>query len=163
MHPINTWVGTIVGAVPPLMGWTAVTNSLDPGAFFLAGLLYFWQLPHFMALAWMCKTDYIKGGYKMLSALDPSGRRTAGVAQRNALAIVPLSLAAVGLGLTQNAFAYEAFALSGVFVLTASAFYVRPCQQVPPHLLVLLRPSMCGSVIPVATTWALVAYAGPPF
>jgi heme o synthase len=132
IHPLNTWVGAIVGAIPPLMGWTAVTNSLDPGALFLGGVLYLWQLPHFMSLAWMCKTDYIKGGYKMLSFLDQSGRRTAGVALRNALAMIPIGLAAVHLGLTNNAFAYESVALSGLFALTASAFYMRPCQQVCP-------------------------------
>ena len=134
LHPLNTWVGALVGAVPPLMGWTAATNSVDPGAFFMAGILYLWQLPHFMALAWMCKEDYIRGGYRMLSFADPSGRRTAGVALRNALAMVPLGLAAVHLDLVHSPFVYESVALSGAFALSASAFYARPCQQVrrPP-------------------------------
>lgn len=129
LHPLNTWVGAVVGAIPPLMGWTAVTNSVDPGAFFMAGILYLWQLPHFMALAWMCKEDYIRGGYRMLSFADPSGRRTAGVALRNALAMVPLGLAAVQLDLVHSPFAYESVALSGAFALSASAFFARPGQQ----------------------------------
>lgn len=54
----NTWVGAIVGAVPPLMGWAAATGGLDAGAAILGAGLYFWQMPHFMALAWMCKADY---------------------------------------------------------------------------------------------------------
>jgi heme o synthase len=130
VHPFNTWVGAIVGAVPPLMGWAAATSSLDPGAFFLAGLLYFWQLPHFMALAWLCKEDYARGGFQMISLKDVTGRRTAGVALRNALYMVPLGLAAVNLGIVETPFFYESFVLSGVYALSASAFYTRPSQQV---------------------------------
>jgi protoheme IX farnesyltransferase len=55
---VNTWVGAVVGAVPPLMGWAAAAGSLDVGAAILAAGLYFWQMPHFMALAWMWKADY---------------------------------------------------------------------------------------------------------
>lgn len=55
LHPVNTWVGALVGAVPPVMGWTAATGVLDPGAALLGAVVYFWQLPHFMALAWLCK------------------------------------------------------------------------------------------------------------
>jgi UbiA prenyltransferase family len=130
MHPINTWVGAIVGAIPPLMGWTAATGSIDPGGMFLAGVLYFWQLPHFMSLAWMCKEDYARGGHRMISLLDTSGRRTAAVALRNSLAMVPLGLCAVHLGVAHSPFIYESVALSLVFALSASAFYTRPSQQV---------------------------------
>ena len=51
----NTWVGAVVGAVPPLMGWAAAAGGLDSGAAILAAGLYFWQMPHFMALAWLCR------------------------------------------------------------------------------------------------------------
>ena len=129
VHPINTWVGAIVGAIPPLMGWAAATGSLDPGAWYLAAVLYLWQLPHFMALAWMCREDYARGGHRMISLLDTTGRRTAGVALRNALALVPLGFCAVNLGIAHTAFIYESVGLSLVFALSASAFYTRPTQQ----------------------------------
>ena len=58
----NTWVGAVVGAVPPLLGWAAAAGHLEPGAGILAALLYFWQLPHFMALAYMHRADYAAGG-----------------------------------------------------------------------------------------------------
>lgn len=58
---VNTWVGAVVGAVPPLMGWAAATGGLDVGAAVLGAGLYFWQMPHFMALAWMCRADYAGG------------------------------------------------------------------------------------------------------
>lgn len=69
----NTLVGSIPGALPPLMGWTAAQNHLGTGGLLLFTLLFFWQLPHFLALAWMYKDDYRRGGYRMLSLVDESG------------------------------------------------------------------------------------------
>ena len=59
---LNTWVGSLVGAVPPLIGWTAATGSLDPGAFVLAGILFTWQFPHFNSLSWNLRPDYSRAG-----------------------------------------------------------------------------------------------------
>jgi protoheme IX farnesyltransferase len=73
MSSLNTLVGAIPGALPPLMGWTAVQDSLGLGGLLLAAILFFWQLPHFLALALMYKDDYRQGGYKMLSVTDPTG------------------------------------------------------------------------------------------
>lgn len=143
MHPINTWVGAIVGALPPLMGWTAATGSIDPGGCFLAAVLYFWQLPHFMALAWLCKEDYARGGYRMISLTDASGRRTAAVALRNALYMVPLGLAAINVGVVAPPFFYESVGLSVLLALSASAFYSRPSQQVCPAP--ISQPPLCPS------------------
>ena len=74
----------LVGAVPPLMGWAAARGALEPAAGVLAAALYFWQMPHFMALAYMARDDYVRGGYRMLShpMYDATGRRLAGVALR---------------------------------------------------------------------------------
>ncbi|ESN97250.1 hypothetical protein HELRODRAFT_85716, partial [Helobdella robusta] len=67
----NTWVGSVVGAVPPMMGWTAATGSLGLGAWLLAGVLFAWQFPHFCSLSWNLRGDYGKAGYKMMSVVDP--------------------------------------------------------------------------------------------
>ncbi|MCD6024795.1 MAG: protoheme farnesyltransferase [Fibrobacteria bacterium] len=69
----NTLVGGIPGALPPLMGWTAAQNHVGMGGMLLFTLLFFWQLPHFLALAWMYKDDYRRGGFQMLSLVDASG------------------------------------------------------------------------------------------
>ena len=122
----NTWVGAIVGAIPPLIGWTAATGQLDPGALVLGATLYLWQMPHFMALAWMCREDYAKGGYRMLSRFDPTGRRTAGCALRNCIYLLPAGMIAAGLGLTTNAFAYESAFITGAMTVTAANFYSSP-------------------------------------
>ena len=72
----NTWIGAFVGGIPPLMGWAACTNSLDPfsgqaGAWILALILFAWQFPHFNALSWTIRSEYARGGYRMLSAVNP--------------------------------------------------------------------------------------------
>jgi len=129
VHWTNTWVGAVVGAVPPLMGWAAASGgSLDPGAYVLAAALYLWQMPHFMALAYMGKDDYVRGGYRMLShpMFDSTGRRVAGVAIRNSLALLPLGVVACAMGLTTEPFAYESIALGLPLVATAAAFYASP-------------------------------------
>ena len=72
----NTWFGGITGALPPVIGWTAARNQLDWEVLPIFALLYFWQLPHFFAIAWMYRDDYQKGGFRMLSMADQTGRRT---------------------------------------------------------------------------------------
>jgi len=125
---INTWVGAVVGAVPPLMGWAAASGGLDVGAAILASGLYFWQMPHFMALAWLCRADYAAGGYKMLSLIDPSGKRTAACAFRNCMYLLPLGALATYLGVTTPYFAYESAFITGGMLLTAAKFYSSPSQ-----------------------------------
>jgi protoheme IX farnesyltransferase len=73
----NTWFGGITGALPPVMGWTAARGQLDWEVLPIFALLYFWQLPHFFAIAWMYREDYQIGGFRMLSLVDKTGQRTA--------------------------------------------------------------------------------------
>ncbi|XP_028824666.1 protoheme IX farnesyltransferase, mitochondrial [Denticeps clupeoides] len=94
----NTWVGAVVGAIPPVMGWTAATGSLDPGALLLGGFLYCWQFPHFNALSWNLREDYSRGGYRMMSVTHPALCRT--VALRHSLGLVGLSAVAPAVGVT---------------------------------------------------------------
>ncbi|KAK6638452.1 hypothetical protein RUM44_008881 [Polyplax serrata] len=68
---LNTWVGSIVGAIPPLMGWAACEGSLGSGALLLGGILYAWQFPHFNALSWNLRPDYSRAGYRMMAVTDP--------------------------------------------------------------------------------------------
>ncbi|XP_029954766.1 protoheme IX farnesyltransferase, mitochondrial [Salarias fasciatus] len=94
----NTWVGAVVGAIPPVMGWTAATGCLEPGALLLGGFLYSWQFPHFNALSWNLREDYSRGGYRMMSVTHPAMCRR--VALRHSLALIGLSAAAPALGVT---------------------------------------------------------------
>ncbi|NXX95352.1 COX10 protein, partial [Centropus bengalensis] len=98
MSIANTWVGAVVGAIPPVMGWTAATGSLDAGALLLGGILYSWQFPHFNALSWGLREDYSRGGYCMMSVTHPALCRR--VALRHCLALIGLSTMAPVLDVT---------------------------------------------------------------
>ncbi|CAO2190540.1 unnamed protein product [Urochloa humidicola] len=100
IHPVNTWVGAVVGAIPPLRGWAAASTELSLNSVILPAALYYWQIPHFMALAYLCRNDYLAGGYRMFSFADPTGKRTAWVSLRNCLYMLPLGLFAYNWGLT---------------------------------------------------------------
>ena len=73
---LNTSLGAVPGALPPVGGWTAATDSIDPGAIVLFLILFAWQHPHFYAIAWMCRDDYRRGGLKMLPVVEPDGKST---------------------------------------------------------------------------------------
>ena len=122
----NTWVGALVGAVPPLMGWAAASGALEPGSLVLASALHFWQLPHFFSLAWICKEDYSRGGYQMLTLMDKTGKRTAACALRNCIYLLPIGFLAEHLNVATSEFTYEAAALSTVMACSAIVFYTNP-------------------------------------
>ena len=92
----------------------------------MASTMYFWQMPHFMALAWMFREDYRRGGYRMLSCFDPSGRRTAACALRNCIYLMPVGALAAWLGVTSPPFAWESAIMTGGMTLAAAAFYSSP-------------------------------------
>ncbi|HYO26174.1 MAG TPA: heme o synthase [Lacipirellulaceae bacterium] len=90
--PLNTVVGAVAGALPLLMGWTATGTPLDLTAWSLAGVLFLWQFPHFMAIAWLYRRDYAAAGHQMLSVVDPSGVRCGVQAIIGAALLIPVSL-----------------------------------------------------------------------
>ena len=122
---LSTLVGAVPGALPILGGWTAATGSLDPGAWALFGILFFGQLPHFLALAWMYRDDYRRGGLKMLGVSDPGGRQTRHQSVLYAVALLPTSLLPVLLGLTGGVYALAALLLTGAYVASALRFAIQ--------------------------------------
>lgn len=117
----NTWVGALVGAIPPIMGWTAATGTLDPGALLLGGFLYSWQFPHFNALSWNLREDYSRGGYRMMSVTHPSLCRR--VALRHSVALLFLTAAAPPLGVTTWSFPAAALPINLYISYLAFRFY----------------------------------------
>lgn len=89
---LNTAVGAVPGALPPLMGWTAARGELSLAGWALFAILAFWQLPHFLAIAWMYREEYEKAGFKMLPVIDPQGHRTGRQAISHTLGLLPVSL-----------------------------------------------------------------------
>ncbi|XP_058764504.1 protoheme IX farnesyltransferase, mitochondrial-like [Vicia villosa] len=123
IHPVNTWVGAVVGAIPPLLGWAAASGDISLNSLILPAALYFWQIPHFMALAYMCRDDYAAGGFKMYSLADMSGRKTAVVALRNSIYLIPLGFLAYDWGVTSGWFCLESTALTLAISAAAFSFY----------------------------------------
>ncbi|XP_012727175.2 protoheme IX farnesyltransferase, mitochondrial [Fundulus heteroclitus] len=118
---VNTWVGAVVGAIPPVMGWSAATGSLDPGALLLGGFLYCWQFPHFNALSWNLREDYSRGGYRMMSVTHPGMCKR--VALRHSLGLVALSTLAPVLDVTTWTFPVISLPVNLYISYLAARFY----------------------------------------
>jgi protoheme IX farnesyltransferase len=108
---LSTVVGAIPGALPPMMGWCAVRGEVDLAAWALFGILFFWQMPHFLAIAWLCREDYARGGFPMLPVLDPGGSWTARQSVLYGAALVPVSLLPSLLGVAGRLYFIGALAL----------------------------------------------------
>ena len=119
---LATVIGAIPGAIPPMMGWSAVRNELDLAAWVLFGILFFWQLPHFLAIAWLCREDYARGGFPMLPVLDPEGVRTGRQAILYGAALVPVSLLPSLLGLMGTIYFVGALAFGLAYLGFSFAF-----------------------------------------
>jgi heme o synthase len=97
---LATIVGAFPGAIPILIGWTAVYNSIDARGWVLFGILFLWQIPHFLAIAWMYRNDYARAGFPMLTVVEPDGIQTGYQAVIYLAALIPLSLLPTILGMT---------------------------------------------------------------
>lgn len=113
---LNTVIGAIPGAIPPLMGFTAVENALSPGALAVFAILFFWQMPHFLAIAILYRRDYAMGGFKMLPVVDEEGSITARQMVLYAIALVPVSLLPVTAGIAGAAYFAVAMMLGLAFL-----------------------------------------------
>lgn len=102
--PWSTLVGAVPGAIPPLMGWAAVRGQLDPGGWVLFLIVFFWQMPHFLAIAWLYKEDYARGGFRVLPVVDPGGARAVRQIRIFSVALLLVSLTPAWLGMSGNAY-----------------------------------------------------------
>jgi len=117
---ICTLIGAIPGAIPPLMGWTAATGSIHAGGWIIFAILFFWQLPHFMAISWMYRDDYARGGFAMLAVQDQDGQSTARHAVFYSFALLTVSVLPPLFGL--STFVYLAGAIIAGAALTFASF-----------------------------------------
>jgi len=117
-----TVVGAIPGALPPMMGWAAARGSVDAGAWALFGILFLWQLPHFLAIGWIFREDYARGGFPMLTVLDGDGRSTARQMMLYSAALIPVTLAAGALASAGTGYLTGALALGLVFFGASTRF-----------------------------------------
>ncbi|XP_068217815.1 protoheme IX farnesyltransferase, mitochondrial [Palaemon carinicauda] len=121
MSIVNTWVGSIVGAIPPLIGWVGCSGGLDVGAWIMAAILYGWQFPHFNALSWNLRGDYSRAGYRMMSVTNPALCRR--VALRHSIGMIVVCSMAPVLDVTTWTFAIDSLPFNGYLTYLAWRFY----------------------------------------
>lgn len=126
---LNTTLGAIPGALPPLGGWTAVTNKVEFGGIVLFLILFFWQHPHFYAIAWLCRDDYRNAGLKMLSVYDPNGTRTGRHMLAHGLLLLIISLIPVLFSRQPLGYACLAIIAGWLYVHSAWTFRLKPTHQ----------------------------------
>jgi protoheme IX farnesyltransferase len=119
---VCTLVGAIPGALPPVMGWAAARGAVEGGAGILFLILFFWQLPHFLALAWMYREDYARGGFPMLPVEEPTGASTGRQVVLQTLALLVVSFLPYGFGVAGEAYLVAALVLGAAFLGFGVAF-----------------------------------------
>jgi protoheme IX farnesyltransferase len=147
---LSTIIGAFPGALPPVIGWAAARGALEPGAFVLFAILFLWQIPHFLAIAWIYREDYARGGLPMLPVLDPDGRITGRQAVANSLALLVVSLTPTAAGLAGDVYLVGAVVLGLAFatvaVWTAAVRTVRAARALFLASLAYL-PGVCALLL----------------
>ena len=117
-----TVIGAVPGALPPVIGWAAAAVGLSQGAWILFGIVFLWQLPHFLAIAWIYREDYARAGFPMLPVVEPDGRSTARHAVTYTAALLPFALAPTLAGLSGVVYFTGALVLTLAFLATSIRF-----------------------------------------
>ena len=121
---LSTLVGAVPGALPPLIGWTASSGRISAGGLALFAIVFLWQVPHFMAIAWLYRDDYRQAGFPMLPVVEPDGRRTGRHAVLFAIALVPATLVPTWVGVSGIGYAAVALVLGAALVSLAVRFAI---------------------------------------
>ncbi|HET7157932.1 MAG TPA: heme o synthase, partial [Burkholderiales bacterium] len=122
---LATLVGAVPGALPPMIGWVAARGALTPEAWALFAIVFIWQIPHFMAIAWLYRADFSRAGFPLLPVVEPTGNSTARQAVLFSLVLVPVSLVPYFLKMSGAAYAVGAAAGSIVLLWLAISFALR--------------------------------------
>ncbi|MCC6234787.1 MAG: protoheme IX farnesyltransferase [Verrucomicrobiales bacterium] len=119
---LNTLIGAVPGALPPLMGWAAARGEMGAGGVALFGVLLLWQIPHFMAIAWLYRDQYAQAGFRMMPVVDPAGRATGWWAVVCAALLIPVSVVPSVVGVAGSLYALGALSMGLAFLWTAIRF-----------------------------------------
>jgi protoheme IX farnesyltransferase len=148
--PLCTLVGAVPGAIPPMMGFAAAAGSLEREAWALFAVLFLWQLPHFLSIAWIYREDYARGGFPMLPVTDPTGHSTARQSVAYAAALVPVTLLAGAFAGAGQGYLWSAVGLGALFVGCAVVFAARRSLAAARWLFlvsVLYLPAVLGLMV----------------
>ncbi|GAA4469176.1 heme o synthase [Nemorincola caseinilytica] len=125
IHPVAVFIGAIPGALPPLIGWVAATGSIDAGGLVLFSLQFFWQFPHFWAIAWVAFDDYANAGIRMLPTREKESRFTAIQCIMYSLVLIPMAMLPNMFGMTGNIGTILSVACGVMYLAASIAFYIR--------------------------------------
>jgi protoheme IX farnesyltransferase len=146
---LATVVGAVPGALPPVIGWAAATRTLSIEAWVLFAIVFFWQMPHVLAVSWLYREDYERGGIRVLPVEEPDGRSTAFQIVNYSAALLPVSLLPSAVGLAGRAYLIGAVVL-GVVSLVVAIRFAR--ARTPVHA----RQIFYGSLIYLPILWVLM-------
>jgi protoheme IX farnesyltransferase len=144
---ISTLVGAVPGALPPLIGWAAARNDLSVGGWTLFLIVFLWQIPHFMAIAWMYREDYGAAGFPMLPVVEPDGIRTGRQAVFYSAALLPLSMLPSLVGVSGLLYYWIALVLGGALLALSVQFSQQRTERAARRL-------FFGSITYLPLIWA---------
>ena len=147
---LSTAIGAFPGAMPPLIGWAAARGEVDISAWVLFAILFLWQFPHFLAIAWMYREDYGRAGIRMLPVVEPDGRVTGQQIITYALMLVPVSLLPAILGISGRVYLFAALVLGLLFLASSVRAAISKSNQHARQLLlasVLYLPLLFGVMV----------------
>lgn len=146
---LSTLVGAVPGALPPVIGWAAATGRVDLTGMTLFAIVFFWQIPHFLAIAWLYREDYARAGLPLLPVVEPDGRSTGRQALIYAAALVPISVTPALAGLAGSFYVGVALVL-GIALVALSVHFARGRSTVAARRLFF------ASIIYLPLLWAVL-------
>lgn len=148
---LSTIAGALPGALPAVIGWAAATNTLSIQAWVLFGIVFMWQMPHFLSIAWMYRDEYARAGMPLLPVIEPDGRSTGRQAVLYTAALIPLSMMPTGVGLATAYYLVGAIVLGAILMMMSLEFSVK-------RDLATARRLFFGSIIYLPLLWAILVF-----
>jgi len=148
---LSTIAGAVPGALPAVIGWAAATNTLSIEAWVLFGIVFMWQMPHFLAIAWMYRDEYARAGMPLLPVIEPDGRSTGRQAVLYTAVLIPFSMLPTGIGLATAWYLVGAITLGAILMVLSLEFSAKRTVDTARRL-------FFGSILYLPILWALLVF-----
>jgi protoheme IX farnesyltransferase len=148
---LSTIAGAVPGALPAVIGWAAATNTVSVEAWVLFGIVFMWQMPHFLAIAWLYREEYARAGMPLLPVIEPDGRSTGRQAVLYSAVLVPISMLPTGVGLATAYYLVGAITLGAILLFMSAEFSAK-------RDLATARRLFFGSILYLPILWALLVF-----
>jgi protoheme IX farnesyltransferase len=148
---LSTLAGALPGALPAVIGWAAATNTLSIEGWVLFGIVFMWQMPHFLAIAWLYRDEYASAGMPLLPVIEPDGRSTGHQAVLYTAALLPISMMPMGVGLASGRYLVGAITLGALLMFLSVEFSAKRDRTTARRL-------FFGSILYLPILWALLVF-----